>query len=732
MEYLSDCLIEPEDSKKIFHWDTLSIKSQRTLKRAIEKSDARNTSQLAGFSFNLLRGISLEDLNNARYVGSVRTEELLQELKFLFDNPRLNNNLDPENSTLTQTISVSSSQTLLKLIVEEDLDKYVKRISSFELLTNQQRYVFLKELSPSKNPFKRMISGKQDQETAIVHLINANLRLSFTHAKRVCIDKEIRARTIAANLGLLAGIISFSEKSNTDFESHILKYVREFILDLIGSSNLSYDEILELMLDKNEVELYLSEYEENVQAEVPFKNCENFSELYEELDHALLKLPKVDERAIAMLKHRHQAFGEPGLTLEDLGQEWGVTRERVRQIVDPLMKVIIQTEYEVEILQRAVELFEQCEDLDEFSSVVAENEIFSGIDITWERLWGLAHILSPDVLADRILTRLQEIEAHSDENSTIRALVKKDRSKFGLYDLNVVSNKYDLSQDKAFKIILEIYPRSIRIENLVLARTKNLDTMFENTIAKQLKVLSPLEVSDLLKGLERAGKFRDVSLIGSKNNLSNLIFKLAGDPPNFQTISSGLIKEVEFQNLEKWLIEIFSEANLGILHSNDVVNFALRDGVNITSATVYLGRSPITRAHGKSLFSLVGTDVTKDQLDAYTQIIRGTTEASEVSYEMTSASKGILSVKPNLNVITSGIIFPSSGHKKIFEGFEFKSSCLCGELETTQAVKFAPSGFWTGFTAMIRHGLSQHQMSKGSTFRFEFDFDNSLVTLLVN
>jgi hypothetical protein len=119
-------------------------------------------------------------------------------------------------------------------------------------------------------------------------------------------------------------------------------------------------------------------------------------------------------------------------------------------------------------------------------------------------------------------------------------------------------------------------------------------------------------------------------------------------------------------------------------------------------------------------------------LDAYIQIIRGSSEASEVSYEMTDASRGILSVKPNLNVITSGIVFPPSGYKKIFEGFEFQTSCACDQLETIQAVKFAPSGFWTGFTAMIRHGFSQHEMSKGSTFRFEFDFDELVVRLLVN
>jgi hypothetical protein len=227
-----------------------------------------------------------------------------------------------------------------------------------------------------------------------------------------------------------------------------------------------------------------------------------------------------------------------------------------------------------------------------------------------------------------------------------------------------------------------------------------------------LKVTSPLQVKELFKGLQRTGNQRVASLTGSISDLTNLILTLAGDPPNYQSASAGLIKEVEFQALEKWLIEIFTEANLGILHSNDVVNFALRDRrISVSSVTMYLLNSPIIRSHGRSLYSLVGTNVTNDQLDAYTQLIRGTSEASEVLYEMTDSSKGILSVKPNLNVITSGIVFPPSGYKEIFKGFEFETSCSCGRLKTIQAVKFAPSGFWTGFTAMIRHGFSQHDRS---------------------
>lgn len=733
MEYLSDRLKEPDDFYEVLAWEKLSTKSQNTLQRAIERSDVWRTSELNGFSFDLLSKISIEDLNDARFIGPSRAEELISELISLFENLGSAKDLDSAANATSQIISVSSIQILAKLTVDEDLDKYLERIGSVDLLSPQERHALLQELMPSKNPFKRMMFGKRDQEVALGHLIDANLRLSFALAKRVCPDRDIRARTVAGNLGLLAGITSFSDKPNIDFESYVMKHVREFIQDLIGSFNLSYDDIVELMLDANESEIDSVDIEEEAEIEFPFESCASFSELFEELDRELLKLPKVDDRAISMLKHRHQAFGEPGLTLDDIGKEWGLTRERVRQIVDPLMKVKIELDSEIPLLVKAVELFEDCEDEDQFSAKVADDAIFSGESISWQRLWGLTRILSPDNLADRVYQKHLEWEAESGANAPIRSLIKKDRSKFGLYDLQVISKKYEVTADKAFKVISEIYPRSIRSGNLVLARTKNLDTMFENSIAKQLKVTSPLEVNELLKGLQRTGKQRDVSLIGSNADLTNLILTLAGEPPSYEKVAKGLIKEVDFQALEKWLIEIFADANLGILHSNDVVNFALRDrNINVSSVTVYLLNSPIMRSHGRSLYSLVGTEVTEDQLDAYIQIIRGSSEASEVSYEMTDASRGILSVRPNLNVITSGIVFPPSGYKKLFEGFEFQTSCSCDQLETIQAVKFAPSGFWTGFTAMIRHGFSQHQMSKGSTFRFEFDFDKSVVRLLVN
>jgi hypothetical protein len=255
MHFLSDRLKKPEDFYEIITWDNLSRKSQTTLQRAIERSVVGLHSHSTGFNFDLLSKISIENLRDARFIGPNRAEELIQELISLYDNLSKNKGLDSAASVLSQIISTSSRHILGKLIVDEDLGVYIERINAYDSIKPLQRHKLLQELLPSKNPFKRIMSGKIDRDEALGHLIDANLRLSFALAKRVCPDREIRARTVAGNIGLLTGITSFSDKPNIDFESHVMKKIRESIDELIGSHNLSYEDIVALILEDRDQEL---------------------------------------------------------------------------------------------------------------------------------------------------------------------------------------------------------------------------------------------------------------------------------------------------------------------------------------------------------------------------------------------------------------------------------------------------------------------------------------------
>ena len=44
------------------------------------------------------------------------------------------------------------------------------------------------------------------------------------------------------------------------------------------------------------------------------------------------ELPGLGERAVAILEMRHGLTGEEPMTLDEIGKQFGVTRERIRQI----------------------------------------------------------------------------------------------------------------------------------------------------------------------------------------------------------------------------------------------------------------------------------------------------------------------------------------------------------------------------------------------------------------
>jgi DNA-directed RNA polymerase specialized sigma subunit len=610
---ISDLLPEPSNKSKVYGWNNLSTRNSNTLKRAIERSDSNQGRFLFGFSFELLSLITIDNLLDARNTGSVKAQDLIDELVEIFENI-----IDEEKNIEDEDIAPESTEDQSSVI---------------EILRN-----FISKM------------GNSDDKDNHSH-----------HDYSICDES-------------------------------------------ISSAQLN-----------------------------PFENCDDLDSFYSILESEILKLPKVDQRTLSMLKHRNIIFPGPGKTLDQIGQEWGLTRERVRQIVDKFSDLKIENVLSIPVINRAVSLLLGSDSEADFESKLTQHPDLQFEDFSWRNLLAICRLFSFDESVDAITDQHRKWISVDRNLQKTRDLIRLERSKFGLYDLRVLSKKYEITDDFAFKLIAEIYPRSIRCGNLVLARTMNLDTMFENSIAKQLKVSSPLGVKVLFKGLQRTGRYRDVALIGTTAELNNMILELAGDPPSYEKIKFGLIKEVEFQTIEKWLIEIFSDTTLGILHMNEVVNFALRDGtINVSSVNIYLLNSPIMRSHGRSLYSLVGTEVTEALLDDYIKVIRGSTEASEVTYEMTNASNGILCVKPNLNVISSGIVFLPSSYKKMFEGFEFESSCSCGQLETVQEVKFTASGFWTGFTAMIRHGFSMHGMTKNSLFRFDFNFDQEKVRLLVD
>lgn len=259
------------------------------------------------------------------------------------------------------------------------LDKYLHEIGKVDLLTTEEEV----------NLARR---SKEGDKEALDQLVKANLRFV------VSVSKQYQNQGLSlpdlineGNLGLIKAAQRFDETRGFKFISYAVWWIRQAILQAlaeqarivklplnkIGSINKvnrafteleqrferepSVDELSEVLeLAPNDIKEALKSSSRHVSMDAPLTQDED-SNLYDVLltnetpspDRGLLNdsLRKEIERALATLTIREAAiirlyFGLNGKhphTLEEIGEELELTRERVRQIKEKAIKRLKQT-----------------------------------------------------------------------------------------------------------------------------------------------------------------------------------------------------------------------------------------------------------------------------------------------------------------------------------------------------------------------------------------------------
>lgn len=723
-------IAQPEDTFFCVPWNRLSVKSRTTLRWTMSRAGINFELYKDGFNFDLLKKITLEDLKDTKNVGAIRAQELIDEIEELYSKPLRNLNPNAgaflEESSVLENALNTSLVILAYLSVEESVGAYQTRIAKNAVFSEKNLLEALNEFRTQKSQGWFIFKKKADSDSNLFRIVQSQLRLSYVVARNVYPELDIRAKVIAGNLGLLGAIKTFDLESSMSFSAYAEPIIEDFIKNLVFLGNLEYLTIEKMLLEGNS----LTPLQPNKVFEplLMIQIDANLAEVLEFIEMKFRRNPKIDDRTLTILKGRLPIFANVPKTLDSIAKDWGVTRERIRQITVRWGNLKLKEPLQIDCLKIAVDCLSESKNEEEFMMAMGALPVIGEIPLSASRLRAICDFFVLSELVKRIDEVLYTWE-HADEvQGQFKQEIKKLRSPLGLYDMSFLMAKFDVPRIEIEKTISSIYPRTIFVGNLALARTKNLDTMFENSVAKQLFVVNTLKVSDLIIGLERTASYRGVPLLGDERDLGGLIKHLAGETPSYENISSKLIKPITLQRIESWLVEVFSQAAGPILHSNELVTKAINDEVNVSSLQVYLINSSILRSHGGSIYSLIGSVVDSEIVEMYRKAVLASGKPSEIDF--TISSEGIeLRILPNLNAITSGIIFPPSGLKRMVIGYVFDSTCLCGNLVSKQQVKFTASGFWTGFTAMIRHGMSEHKMDKDSEFVFVFDFERSLVVL---
>ena len=261
----------------------------------------------------------------------------------------------------------------------QSLDKYLQEIGKINLLTPEQEI----ELA---------IRIRKGEQAALEHLAKANLRFVVSVAKQYQNQGLSLGDLInEGKLGLLKAAKRFDETRGFKFISYAVWWIRQSILQALAEqsrivrlplnrvgalnkigkaySNLeqeferepSADELAkELDMDASEVADTLKISGRHVSMDAPFTQGEENSlldvmqnDLQPSPDHLLMdeSLKEEIERALSTLSEREAEviklyFGldkENSLTLEEIGERFNLTRERVRQIKEKAIRRLRHT-----------------------------------------------------------------------------------------------------------------------------------------------------------------------------------------------------------------------------------------------------------------------------------------------------------------------------------------------------------------------------------------------------
>ncbi|MEZ5013718.1 MAG: sigma-70 family RNA polymerase sigma factor [Chitinophagales bacterium] len=253
----------------------------------------------------------------------------------------------------------------------ESLEKYLQEIGKVDLVTAEEEVTLAQRI-------------KQGDQIALEKLVKANLRFVVSVAKQYQHNGlSLNDLINEGNVGLVKAAQKFDETKGFKFISYAVWWIRQSImqalaeqsrlvrlpLNKVGSLskiNKAFSELEQkyereptseelaevLELAPEEIKNTLSVSTRHVSVDAPFDDGENSSLLDvlenrdtertdEKLDYTH-SLKVETERTLATLTERERdviklffGIGVPyAMTLEDIGEEFGLTRERVRQIKD--------------------------------------------------------------------------------------------------------------------------------------------------------------------------------------------------------------------------------------------------------------------------------------------------------------------------------------------------------------------------------------------------------------
>ena len=251
------------------------------------------------------------------------------------------------------------------IVKTEEIQYYIKDLKRIPVISHEREYEIFKVLKENKN------LGSIEKQKLIDELVTGNLRFVISVAKTYQNQGlDISDLISEGNIGLMKAIERFDLTSGFKFISYAVWWIKQSIMYGLNEyartiripSNVLQDAQKQRKEEAKGEDKYYIEYSETPLANIP-TTIDLFREINEDGDTLLeiIANPNADDpealansaedlkvrirHIMSFLDKREQAiiegyFGLLGTekNLDDLGEEFGCTKERIRQLKDKALK----------------------------------------------------------------------------------------------------------------------------------------------------------------------------------------------------------------------------------------------------------------------------------------------------------------------------------------------------------------------------------------------------------
>ena len=411
-----------------------------------------------------------------------------------------------------------------------------------------------------------------------------------------------------------------------------------------------------------------------------------------------------------------QSWGVSKATLQVIGDQVGVTRERVRQILSNFESLVGQRVWPIPSLLAEVVLTIAQGNPEAVPSAIKINGYGFDDDWTAEEIAVLLEWFGHDQLAAQLRISWEQAENDALFTPEDARSVRASRSELGFLNVAAVASIDGSLMDsmKVFGIASQLYSRVYQQGNWLLVGKRD-STMAEGTVSRQFSANRTQTTVEIIEGLERKRKQRQTDQIPPTDVIMSLL-SLSGSIEDENGSWTGRDTPPRPGTIEAWLLKTVDSAEGGVLHRDVILRRAQEDGLNIVSLHQYLSYSPIVRnLDGSQLVKLAGRSVEPSAAEFALRVADALRVATEVEWGQVDFQTIELRVVVGTSLYASSILNVDAALVGLWpeEGAEIE--CLCDRSFEGRVKRYGLGNQLIGWTTLLTHLNQEHDFREGDS-----------------